>query len=707
MTIIKRADLGRPLTWDELDDNFQQVDNLTAAASAAVSSASAAATSAAGSAVAAANSATAAAGSAADAANFVPNAVQSTLAVLEQPDGLRHIGRCQDIATLRTVEPTNQGQKIEVVSYYNDWAATAYGPVGGGEFYYDSSDTTTDDDGIFTFVTAGGARWKRVINTGEYSIEFGGCRPGDDIVSVVHTLRDRILQDFLDKKTTATVPVDYDLASIIIPAGNYIVSECITLYTMTPIFCIGRVTFNGRGVSEKAIFCVSHDTLSGITFPKYLPSCAVISGTHQVAIVGSQRVPGFMYGNTVANRPVLTGRMLENVDIRYVSSFIECNGLYDTYLCTFKKVSCYLSTSHGIHFSATNSVNSGERNSFEEVNIGGCGGNSVHIKQSGLQLSLISTSIDFASGDGIHIEDTASYVSVDVSGGSHAEAIDGYFIYNTSFRNLVTWKGGQWLPTNRTGAARTNYQGRHLVYGDLNTIKLRDVLILNTAVADGESVYIGKSSSSSYLDATGCRDSYGLVGSSESIANAGSDMSKELEGFTFSSTNMKAVSFQKPDDITFWYSGLTAKIAKDDDNNLVLQLVPNTEGLVSNYLNITTVDYMPVIPGKSLMKVWGVGQKLSADLRFRIQCNVKWYDSNKTLISTTTSGGITDIVTNSKITTSPSYSTDATVNGKRKLATYVTSLRAPAGAVFAKPYWLISGVDKTVNVTRLACAIEG
>ena len=47
MTIIKRADLGRPLTWDELDDNFQQVDNLTAAASAAVSSAAASAAAAA------------------------------------------------------------------------------------------------------------------------------------------------------------------------------------------------------------------------------------------------------------------------------------------------------------------------------------------------------------------------------------------------------------------------------------------------------------------------------------------------------------------------------------------------------------------------------------------------------------------------------------------------------------------------------------
>lgn len=72
MTIIKRADLGRPLTWDELDDNFRQVDNLTAAASAAVSSASASAT-------AAATSATDAANSAANAATAIVSAVKSTI----------------------------------------------------------------------------------------------------------------------------------------------------------------------------------------------------------------------------------------------------------------------------------------------------------------------------------------------------------------------------------------------------------------------------------------------------------------------------------------------------------------------------------------------------------------------------------------------------------------------------------------------------
>lgn len=39
MTFIKRADLGRPLTWDELDSNFQQVDSYAAAAASSASAA--------------------------------------------------------------------------------------------------------------------------------------------------------------------------------------------------------------------------------------------------------------------------------------------------------------------------------------------------------------------------------------------------------------------------------------------------------------------------------------------------------------------------------------------------------------------------------------------------------------------------------------------------------------------------------------------
>jgi hypothetical protein len=99
---------------------------------------------------------------------------QSTLVVLAQPDGMKNIGRCSDIATLRTIEPTVNGQIIDLVSYNAGWAAMAGTPKGGGEFYYDSTDTTSADDGILTFVTAGGKRWKRVLKNNRITPQMFG-----------------------------------------------------------------------------------------------------------------------------------------------------------------------------------------------------------------------------------------------------------------------------------------------------------------------------------------------------------------------------------------------------------------------------------------------------------------------------------------------------------------------------------------------------
>lgn len=77
MTIIKRSDIGRPLTWSELDNNFEQVDSLVQSASASVSQSAASAQQASISANAASQSSDSAASSAA----LAQSAVTSTLRV--------------------------------------------------------------------------------------------------------------------------------------------------------------------------------------------------------------------------------------------------------------------------------------------------------------------------------------------------------------------------------------------------------------------------------------------------------------------------------------------------------------------------------------------------------------------------------------------------------------------------------------------------
>lgn len=102
---------------------------------------------------------------------------RSTLVVLAQPDGSKNIGRCSSVAALRNIEPSTNGQRINLASYYDDGTAN-----GGGEFYYDSSDTTSADNGGTIIVTAGGKRWVRVLNNARsWTLDMFGVQPGDDL----------------------------------------------------------------------------------------------------------------------------------------------------------------------------------------------------------------------------------------------------------------------------------------------------------------------------------------------------------------------------------------------------------------------------------------------------------------------------------------------------------------------------------------------
>lgn len=89
---------------------------------------------------------------------------------LAEIDGARLVGVCQDIDTLRGVEPVAHGQRIFLRGYHAD--APGY---GGTDFWYDAADTTSADDSGLTIVTTGGKRWKR--RTDKISVFDFGAKP--------------------------------------------------------------------------------------------------------------------------------------------------------------------------------------------------------------------------------------------------------------------------------------------------------------------------------------------------------------------------------------------------------------------------------------------------------------------------------------------------------------------------------------------------
>ncbi|HBQ5200946.1 hypothetical protein [Klebsiella pneumoniae] len=102
-------------------------------------------------------------------------------------DGLKLVGRCANVALLRTTEPTQNIQLIRTVSYSTGLAPDM--PRGGSDYEYDPDDTTTADDGILTIVTSDGARWKKILNDLSLTCADAGVFPsGDDDTDALNAL---------------------------------------------------------------------------------------------------------------------------------------------------------------------------------------------------------------------------------------------------------------------------------------------------------------------------------------------------------------------------------------------------------------------------------------------------------------------------------------------------------------------------------------
>ena len=82
------------------------------------------------------------------------------------------------IAELRNTKPEFPGQKIHVTSYYDGWAASVRGPVGGGDFVYDDSDRSSNDDGGYIIVNIFGDRFKRILSGDNTPEKWGAMGDG-------------------------------------------------------------------------------------------------------------------------------------------------------------------------------------------------------------------------------------------------------------------------------------------------------------------------------------------------------------------------------------------------------------------------------------------------------------------------------------------------------------------------------------------------
>ncbi|WP_413729720.1 hypothetical protein [Sodalis sp. RH22] len=67
--------------------------------------------------------------------------------ILAASDGAKLVGRCADVATLRTLVPSESGQQIALLSYYPLWETNKTSPAGGGSLTALANTDLVDDGG--------------------------------------------------------------------------------------------------------------------------------------------------------------------------------------------------------------------------------------------------------------------------------------------------------------------------------------------------------------------------------------------------------------------------------------------------------------------------------------------------------------------------------------------------------------------------------
>lgn len=148
---------------------------------------------------------------------------QQTALNLQSFDGLKYIGACPDIATLRLIVGVDN-QRIFVTEYLRD------GVHGGGTFKWSPDTVTTDDGGSFIRTDPSGG-WRRFGKTDLSVYDFGGVKDGDSTVAIQNyvnwAVAQRGSQNIGNKNTRLVSGVNVDLSGswgitrkISVPACN-------------------------------------------------------------------------------------------------------------------------------------------------------------------------------------------------------------------------------------------------------------------------------------------------------------------------------------------------------------------------------------------------------------------------------------------------------------------------------------------------------
>ncbi|HEB4944108.1 TPA: hypothetical protein R0J09_004829 [Klebsiella quasipneumoniae] len=362
---------------------------------------------------------------------------------LGSSDGMKWVGKCPNITTLRAIEPSYNGQSI-ILERVAAGAATV-----NAILTHDPTDTTSPDDGISIFVTPGGARWKADISQG-YDLRLAGLLvDGSNFSQVLKKAINAIIN-----KVVANGRVNNVTRHIRVVPTNFIcefkITEKVDIPSFIDIGCVGGPYFEA-GDFEGDPFQVANQAYPQLTKAMFQAetSWKGAASTYWNQAIGKNpfisldgqvitlRGPGYRLdesGNpTLKTTGIIFGNdVMCELDVRNlticdmkITGFHTSHrwGTYYTFMCGFRN--CYFSRCWNGMEVPEAFYNFGEDMYYENCTFGNMAHYGFWIKGGGA-FSLTNVRLDFIGSDGIHLGPLSPGILTYISG--NIEGVQGQLV---------------------------------------------------------------------------------------------------------------------------------------------------------------------------------------------------------------------------------------------------------------------------------------
>ena len=606
-------------------------------------------------------------------------ASDAILTALAEVNGLQKIGRANTADALRAYEPkTSREVLLADINGLDHW-------------YYDDTDTTTPDNGYFCVVTAGGKRWRRNNSNDYIDLSWLGLKPGMDIKPHWQAAIDLIHNAAILKSSI------YDLPYIKVQGGNYLLSGTVT----TPPYISTVFTKDTKlvadalvdGTHEAAIIVYCDDTVNlydnnrSSSFPKTIMCSA---GKIRLVRAGTRATtnPIGLYTKGATSNAHAINMLISDLEV--YGAFLTGHG--NTATCTWlmRFDNCLFNGFYGLAYYGTN-IDSGERITYSNCVISGgyndAATKAIYMETSGINIHLLSCSIDFTGGDIIYLTATAKWFNIEVED-SHIENWNGYLVNAESTSNVarfVTFRGTNLLPTGNLGYSQS--LSRKLLKGSGCKVLFDDCFVSWTVYPYDSYDSILETGSTITVRVRNHRDlalglhPFTIDNRLLKVYNftteaAGNVLTSNASTTTTTTVRKYGSSF----------ANVTASIVALDNTLIDTSLGSGTTNTLQltwgsdGYAYIETVEKVRVTPGCDYgMKATVIMPDLTSKLN--LAPAVAWYDENDNLISKTEvyHSDMNQIV-NQAITGVAAYPSRA----NKRVACRTSSVKAPAGAAYAR-----------------------